>query len=260
MIKPFNQEPVSRLETAAGDIAWRRVKGTGPTLLWLGGFLSDMSGSKVARLSHAARLQGWDFLAFDYFGHGETGGDWTAARIGTWQANVLAVADRLTEGPIVAIGSSMGGHMLCALIKARPGKVRAAGFVAPAPDFVTALMLPGLSPEERRQLDVSGMHMLSGYDRPVGLSQAFFDEAARHEVLRDPVPFDGPVRILHGMKDDTVPWTHGVRLLQTLNSNDVRLSLIKDGDHRLSRPQDLDLLEDMASELRGWRPGWQLAI
>ncbi len=254
MIKPFNQEPVSWLETASGRIAYRRVNGIGPTLLWLGGFLSDMTGSKVARLSYTARLHGWDFLAFDYFGHGETGGDWNTARVGTWVANVLAVADELTEGPIAAIGSSMGGHMLCELIKARPGKVRAAGFIAPAPDFVTALMRPGLSPEEKRQLDVSGMHMLHGYDRPVGLSRAFFDEAEAHKVLEAPIPFDGPVRILHGMKDDVVPWRHGVRLLETLTSKDGRINLIKNGDHRLSRPQDLDLLEDMAAELRGYRP------
>jgi len=257
---------VSWLETSAGRIAYRRVKGntsgesentsgeSGPTLLWLGGFLSDMTGAKVARLSYVARLRGWDFLTFDYFGHGETGGDWSAARVGTWIGNVLAVADALTEGPIAAIGSSMGGHMLCELIKARPDKVRAAGFIAPAPDFVTALMLPGLSPEEKRQLDVSGMHMLNGYDRPVGLSQAFFDEAAAHKVLEAPIPFDGMVRILHGMKDDVVPWTHGVRLLETLATKDARMNLIKDGDHRLSRPQDLDLLEDMAAELRDYRP------
>jgi len=254
MIKPFNQEPASWLETDAGRIAYRRVKGQGPTLLWLGGFLSDMGGSKVARLSYMARLRGWDFLAFDYVGHGETGGDWNTARVGTWVANVLAVADALTDGPIVAIGSSMGGHMLCELIRARPGKVRAAGFIAPAPDFVTALMLPSLSPEEKRQLQVSGMHMLRGYDRPIGLSQAFFDEAATHQVLTGPIPFDGAVRILHGLKDDVVPWRHGMRLLETLGASDVRMTLIKDGDHRLSRPQDLDLLEDMAADLRGWRP------
>ena len=253
MIKPFNQEPASWLETGAGRIAYRRVKGRGPTLLWLGGFLSDMTGSKVARLSHAARLHGWDFLAFDYFGHGETGGDWGAARVGTWVGNVLAVADALTEGPIAAIGSSMGGHMLCELIRARPGKVRAAGFIAPAPDFVTALMLRRLSPEERRQLDVSGMHMLRGYDRPIGLSQAFFDEAATHRMLDTPIPFDGMARILQGMKDDTVPWQHALRLVEALGAADVRLDLIKDGDHRLSRPRDLDLLEDLAAELRNYR-------
>ncbi len=257
MIKPFNQEPASHLETATGRIAYRRVQGTGlggPTLLWLGGFLSDMTGSKVARLSHTAKLRGWDFLAFDYFGHGETGGDWSQARVGTWVDNVLAVADHLTEGPIAAVGSSMGGHMLCELIRARPGKVRAAGFIAPAPDFVTTLMRPGLSPEERRQLEVSGMHMLKGYDRPIGLSQAFFDEAATHTVLDAPIAFDGPVRILHGMQDDVVPWQHGVRLIETLTADDARIDLIKDGDHRLSRPQDLDLLEDMVAELRGYRP------
>ena len=253
MTKPFNQEPASWLETASGRIAYRQVKGNGPTLLWLGGFLSDMTSTKVNYLGKTARLRGWDFLAFDYFGHGETGGDWAAARVGTWVDNVLAVADALTEGSIVAIGSSMGGHMLCELIKARPGKVRAAGFIAPAPDFVTALMLPGLSPEEKRQLDVSGMHMLRGYDRPIGLSQAFFDEAAEHRVLDAPIPFDGPVRILHGMKDDVVPWRHGVRLLETLTTADARLDLIKAGDHRLSKPQDIDLLEDMAAELRGYR-------
>ncbi len=253
MIKPFNQEPASWLETAAGRIAYRRVKGNGPTLLWLGGFLSDMTSTKVGYLARLARMNGWDFLAFDYFGHGETGGDWNAARVGTWVANTLAVADSLTEGPIAAIASSMGGHMLCELIKARPGKVRAAGFIAPAPDFITELMLPGLSPEEKRQLEVSGMHMLGGYDRPIGLLQAFFAEATGHRVLDAAIPFDGAVRILHGQRDDVVPWRHGVRLLDTLTAKDARLTLIKDGDHRLSRPQDIDLLEEMAAELRTWR-------
>ena len=116
-------------------------------------------------------------------------------------------------------------------------------------------MLPNLSPEEKRQLDVSGMHMLGGYDRPIGLSRAFFDEAADHRVLDAAIPFGGMVRILHGMRDDVVPWSHGVRLLETLGAADARLTLMKDGDHRLSRPQDLDLLEDMATELRGYRPG-----
>jgi pimeloyl-ACP methyl ester carboxylesterase len=254
MITPFNQEPASWLETPRGRIAYRRVKGEGPTLLWLGGFLSDMGSTKVTRLGAMARARGWDFLAFDYFGHGETGGDWNAARVGTWVDNVLSVVDALTEGPIVAIGSSMGGHMLCELIKARPGKVLAAGFIAPAPDFITALMLPGLSPEEQRQLDVSGMHMLSGYDRPIGLSQAFFDEAAGHRVLNATIAFDGAVRILHGMQDDVVPWQHGLRLLEALSAADARMTLIKDGDHRLSKPQDIALLETMAAELREYRP------
>lgn len=249
MTSVWNQEPEWLYAPNGDRIAWRRVLGRGPTLLWLGGFLSDMHGAKIAVLSAAARDQGWDFLCFDYFGHGETGGDFAQARAGRWRDNVLAVVDALTDGPIAAVGSSMGGHMLASLIKARPGKVAAAGFIAPAADFVTKLMLPSLSPEAQRELLVSGVYMMPGYDRPVPLSQAFFDEAAQHEVLNEPIPFDGPVRILHGMKDDVVPWQHGVRLLDNLTSPDGRMILVKDGDHRLTRDQDLELLVEMVTDL-----------
>ncbi len=249
---PLVQKPGKWLNTPLGDrIAYRRIRGEGPTVLWLGGFLSDMTGSKITRLTEEARVRGWDFLCFDYFAHGETGGDFNDARVGRWFANALAVLDQLTQGPVVAVGSSMGGHMLSLLIKARPERIKAAGFLAPAADFATALMLPSLSPEERRQLDVSGVHMMPGYDRPVPLSQAFFDEARQHEVLNGPLAFEGPVRILHGMRDDLVPWQHGLRLLETFTTPDAHIHLIKDGDHRLSRPQDLDLLVDMVAELRG---------
>ena len=245
------QEPALFLDRLGEDrIAYRHVRGEGPTLLWLGGFLSDMTGSKITRLTNEARARGWDFLCFDYFAHGETGGAFDEARVGRWFANVLAVADHLTKGALVCVGSSMGGHMLSLLLKARPDRVRAAGFLAPAADFVTALMLPSLTPEERRELDVSGVYMMPGYDRPVPLSQAFFAEAARHDVLTSAIPFDGPVRILHGMRDDVVPWRHGVRLAEAFATPDVHIHLIKDGDHRLSRPQDLDLLVAMVAELR----------
>jgi len=209
-----------------------------------------MTGSKIARLTEEAQARGWDFLCFDYFAHGETGGDFADARVGRWFSNALAVCDHLTSGPLVAVGSSMGGHMLSLLVKARPERIKAAGFLAPAADFATALMLASLRPEDRRELAVSGVWMMPGYDRPVPLSQAFFDEAKSHEVLGAPIPFDGPVRILHGMADDVVPWQHGLRLLETLTTPDVHIHLIKDGDHRLSRPQDLDLLVNMVAELR----------
>jgi pimeloyl-ACP methyl ester carboxylesterase len=246
-----NQEPASFLETPGGDrIAYRHVRGDGPTVLWLGGFLSDMTGAKITRLTAEAQTRGWDFLCFDYFAHGETGGAFDEARVGRWFDNTLAVVDHLTQGPLVGVGSSMGGHMLSLLIKARPERVKAAGFLAPAADFATALMLPSLSPEDRRQLEVSGVYMMPGYDRPVPLSQAFFDEAAQHEVLNGPIPFEGPVRILYGMKDDVVPWRHGLRLLEAFTTPDAHMHLIKDGDHRLSRSQDLDLLVEMVAELR----------
>ncbi|WP_235074128.1 alpha/beta hydrolase family protein [Asticcacaulis sp. AC466] len=244
-----NQEPAAFLD-ASDRIAYRHVTGEGPTILWLGGFLSDMNGSKITRLTAEAKTCGWDFLCFDYFAHGETGGDFSEARVGRWFDNVLAVTDRLTQGRLVCVGSSMGGHMLSLLIKARPDRVAAAGFLAPAADFATALMLASLSPEDRRQLEVSGVYMMPGYDRPVPLSQAFFDEAAAHEVLNTALAFAGPARILHGMGDDVVPWQHGLRLLNTLTTPDAHMHLIKDGDHRLSRPQDLDLLVEMVAVLR----------
>ena len=245
------QEPAEWLDTPNGDrLAYRRVRGAGPTILWLGGFLSDMTGSKITRLTEESRARGWDFLCFDYFAHGETGGNIRDARVGRWFENALAALDHLTQGPVVAVGSSMGGHMLSLLMKARSNRIRSAGFLAPAADFATALMLPSLLPEDRRQLEVSGVWMMPGYDRPVPLSQVFFDEAAQHEVLNAPLAFDGPVRILHGMKDDVVPWQHGLRLLETVTTRDAHIYLIKDGDHRLSRPQDLDLLVDMVAELR----------
>ena len=246
------QDPATFLDVVGEDrIAYRHFRGEGPTILWLGGFLSDMTGSKITRLTAEARTRGWDFLCFDYFAHGETGGAFDQARVGRWKANVLAVADHLTTGPLICVGSSMGGHMLSLLIKARPERVKAAGFLAPAADFATALMLPSLSPEERRELEVSGVYLMPGYDRPVPLSQAFFAEAAQHEVLGEPIPFQGPARILHGMCDDVVPWQHGVRLVEAFADGDVRMQLIKDGDHRLSRPEDLDLLVAMVAELRG---------
>jgi pimeloyl-ACP methyl ester carboxylesterase len=246
-----NQEPASFLDAPGGDrIAYRHVRGDGPTLLWLGGFLSDMTGSKITRLTVEAKTRGWDFLCFDYFAHGETGGAFDEARVGRWFENVLAVADHLTHGPLVGVGSSMGGHMLSLLIRARPERVRAAGFLAPAADFATALMLPSLSPEDRRQLEVSGVYMMPSYDRPVPLSQAFFAEAAQHEVLNGPIAFEGAVRILHGMKDDVVPWRHGLRLLEAFTTPDAHMHLIKDGDHRLSRSQDLERLIEIVAELR----------
>jgi pimeloyl-ACP methyl ester carboxylesterase len=244
----LNQAPQWRDAPNGDRIAYRHIEGRGPTLLWLGGFLSDMTGSKIAYLSDLCRREGRAFTCFDYFAHGETGGDFALASVSRWRDNVLAIADMI-DGPLVAIGSSMGAHMLTLLLKARPDKVGAAGFIAPAPDFATKLMLPSLTPEQRQIYEATGVHMMPGYDRPVPLSKAFFADATQHETLNAPIAFDGPVRILHGMQDAVVPWTHGVRLLETLTSADARMELIKDGDHRLSRPQDLQRLGDMATEL-----------
>jgi pimeloyl-ACP methyl ester carboxylesterase len=245
-----NQDEVRVWRAGAGhDIAYRQIKGTGSTVLWLGGFKSDMTGTKAQVLADMAVRAGFGFVRFDYFGHGATGGDWNAARVGLWRQDVLEVVDNLTEGPLVVVGSSMGGWMTTLLIKDRPERVKAAGFIAPAPDFTHELMLPNLNPEERRALTVSGAFVMTGYDQDVTMSQAFFDEAKDHLVFGSPLTFDGPVRILHGMKDDVVPWSHGVKLAEHISGDDVRVTLIKDGDHRLSGPDDLKLLTAMVQEL-----------
>ncbi|WP_035441741.1 carboxylesterase [Asticcacaulis sp. YBE204] len=225
-------------------IAYRRLTGDGPTVLWLGGFKSDMTGSKAQALADAARSEGWDFLRFDYAAHGASSGTWDNARVGQWRQNVLDVVDNLTTGPLVIVGSSMGGWMASLLIRDRPERVRAAVFIAPAPDFATELMLPSLSPEDRRALEVSGFFNLRGYDYDVPMSQAFFDEARDHLVLDKPLPFDGPVQILHGLNDEVVPWEHGLRLARHVSAKDVTVTLIKGGDHRLSSPADLTRLVD----------------
>jgi len=247
MTAPANQDQTRFLNDR---IACRRIKGDGPTVLWLGGFKSDMTGSKAQALADAAHTEGWDYLRFDYSAHGESRGQWPDARIGTWRQDVLEVVDQLTDGPLLLVGSSMGGWMASLLMRDRPERVKAAVMIAPAPDFATELMLPNLSPEDRRALETAGAFNLTGYEDDVLMSQAFFDEAASHRVLIAPLRFDGPVRILHGLKDEVVPWTHGVRLLETLTGADVRLTLIKDGDHRLSQPEQIRLLIDTVRSLR----------
>lgn len=246
-----NQDETLYLSGHDGSrIAYRRIEGNGPTILWLGGFKSDMSGSKAQAIADAALANGWDFLRFDYAAHGASDGVWAEARVGHWRQNVLDVVDHLTHGPLVVVGSSMGGWMASLLMIARPERIGTALFIAPAPDFATALMLPNLSPEDRHALMTGGAFNLKGYDEDVLMSQAFFDEAEAHTVLGAAIAFEGQVHILHGMKDDVVPWTHGVRLAETLTTSQVRITLIKDGDHRLSRPQYLDLLIESVSALR----------
>jgi pimeloyl-ACP methyl ester carboxylesterase len=235
----------------ANRLAYSRVRGEGWLILWLGGFASDRKGSKAQALEQAARTNGWSYLGFDYFAHGESDGAWTQARVGQWIENVIEVVDSLTQGHLVVVGSSMGGWLLMHLLKIRPERVAAAGFIAPAPDFTHQLMLPSLDPEARHELARDGFLTLKGYDRPLSLSQAFFDEATSHQVLGNSIAFDGKVRILHGTNDEVVPWQHGMRVMETISATDITMTLIKDGDHRLSQPQHISMIIEMVRDLRG---------
>jgi pimeloyl-ACP methyl ester carboxylesterase len=240
------KETTGRLDRPDGEqIAWRRIDGRGPTVLWLGGFRSDMTGTKAQALAEWALARERSFLRFDYYGHGESSGDFAKGGcISRWREDALAVIDELTEGPLVLVGSSMGGWLSLLASAVRAERVQALVLIAPAPDFTEALMKPQFTPEVFRALEEDGVWIeRSDYD-PEGypITRLLIEDGARWSVLPGPLGFEGPVRILQGQRDDSVPWTHAHELVGALSGDDVVFTLIKDGDHRLSRPQDLQRL------------------
>lgn len=232
-------------------LAWRRVAGRGPTVVWLGGFRSDMGGTKAEALAAWAEASGRDCLRFDYFGHGASSGDFLKGTITGWREDALAVIDGLTQGPLVLVGSSMGGWLALLAALARPGRVKALALVAPAADFTEALMKPGLSSEARRALERDGVWMQPSEHGPdrYPVTRALIEDGARWSVLPGPLGFSGPVRILQGARDEAVPWTHAQELVAALQAPDVVFTLVKDGDHRLSRPQDIQRLLQAVEEI-----------
>ncbi len=224
-------------------LAYRRVAGRGPGVVFLGGFMSDMTGEKATALDALCRKQGRAFLRFDYRGHGASGGRFEEAVISDWLADTLDALDRLTDGPQVLVGSSMGGWLMLLAALARPGRVRALIGIAPAPDFVLR-MEAGLTADQRKALDDEGFFLRpSDYgDGPYTITKALIEDGRRRCLLDRPIPITAPVRLLHGMRDDAVPWRDSLRLAERLESGDVRTVFVKDGDHRLSRPPDLALL------------------
>jgi pimeloyl-ACP methyl ester carboxylesterase len=218
----------------------------GPGLFWLGGFNSDMRGTKALALDEWAAAHGRSCVRFDYSGHGESGGSFADGTIGRWLEESLAVFDQFCHGPQVVIGSSMGGWM--ALLLARKLARRAAGqaslaglvLIAPAPDFTEELMWKGFSPEIRQEIETKGVWLRpSAYGDPYPITRALIEEGRNHLLLGSTIEVGCPVRILQGARDPDVPWRHAFALAQRLPADDVVLTMIQDGDHRLSRPQDI---------------------
>lgn len=222
------------------NLAWRRVPGAGPTVVWLGGFRSDMTGTKAEALAEWAQAKGRAYVRFDYFAHGASDGDFARGTITRWREDALAVLDGLTEGPLVLVGSSMGGWIACLAAMVRPERLKAMVLIAPAPDFTEKLMAPELGPEAKAALATDGVWLRpSDYGDPYPITAKLLEDGARWSILPGPVPITAPVRILQGGQDPDVPWRHALELAQGLNGEDVVFTLIKDGDHRLSRPQDI---------------------
>jgi pimeloyl-ACP methyl ester carboxylesterase len=234
-------EASGTLERGGASIAWRRVAGRGPTILWLGGFRSEMSGTKAQALADWAAGGGRDFLRFDYFGHGVSGGAFEAGTITRWRADALAVIGNLTEGPLVLVGSSMGGWIACLAALARPQRVKALALIAPAADFTGRLLAPSLPAEGRAAIERDGVWRRPSLYDPAGypITRALLEDGARWSILPGPISITAPTRILQGGADPDVPWRHALELAMALESKDVVFTLIRDGDHRLSRESDL---------------------
>lgn len=231
-------------------IAWRHVAGAGPTVVWLGGFRSDMAGTKAQALADWALARGRAYVRFDYFGHGESSGDFAEGTITRWRADALAVLDELVEGQAVLVGSSMGGWISCLAAAAAPERIKALVLIAPAPDFTEKLMAPEMTEADHAEMGQTGVWLRpSDYGEPYPITRELLEDGARWSILPEPVNVHAPVRILQGGADPDVPWRHALELAQALRSQDVVFTLIKDGDHRLSRPQDIARLIEALDEV-----------
>ena len=241
--------PIGLIETLSGprglQLAFQRSQGVGPTLVWLCGFRSDMAGTKAAALHAWAQATGRAFLRFDYSGNGRSQGAFTDGDISAWLADTLALLDACTEGPLALVGSSMGGWLALLAARARPHRVKGLVLIAPAPDFTERLMWPELPDDARRAIMETGRwDRPSAYgDGPTPITRQLIEDGRHHLLMNGAIPFDGPVRILHGQLDPDVPWRLSLELAGALRSANVQVTLVKSGDHRLSTPGDIALLQ-----------------
>ncbi|MCW5729801.1 MAG: alpha/beta hydrolase [Alphaproteobacteria bacterium] len=248
-----SDEPARLARADASTIAYRRLAGKGPGVIFLGGFRSDMEGTKALALEAACRARGRAFLRFDYSGHGRSGGNFIEGTIGQWLDDALAVIDRLTEGPQILVGSSMGGWIALLAARARPARLAGLIGIAAAPDFTERLMWDCYPEERRRALLRDGIWFEpSQYsEEPYPITLKLIEEGRRHLLLDGPLPLAVPVRLLQGMRDPDVPWTHALDLMRAIVAEDARLTLLGSGDHRLSGPAELALLSTTLDELAG---------
>ena len=245
----------------ARAIAVRARGGGGPGLFWLGGFKSDMRGTKAQALAAWATQHERACVRFDYAGHGESSGNFAECTIGGWLGDSLAVFEAFCRGPQVVVGSSMGGWMALLMLRELKARAAAAGrpaaasvaglvLIAPAVDFTEVLMWQKMSPEVKQTIERTGAWARpSAYaQEPYPITKRLIEEGRNHLLLGSLIETGCPVRILQGVQDPDVPWTHAVELSSRLAQDDVVLTLVKDGDHRLSRPEDIERLLHVIEE------------
>jgi pimeloyl-ACP methyl ester carboxylesterase len=240
-------EESGRLPRADGvELAWKRLPGRGPVIVFLPGFRSDMEGAKALHLARRAAERGQAMLRLDYSGHGASGGRFEDGTIGLWTEDALAVIDGLTEGPLLLVGSSMGGWIGLNLALARPDRMAGYIGIAAAPDFTETLIWDTMpSPARQALMEKGVIHAPSDYGEPLPITRALIEDGRRHLRLGAAIPLRCPARLLQGQRDPDVPWRTALTLAERLASEDVQVILIKDGDHRLSRASDLAILDDV---------------
>ena len=239
------------LSASIGEkIAYKKSDGKGPTLVWCGGLKSDMEGGKATHLHNWAIEEERSYIRFDYFGHGESSGAFREGTISRWASDVVQVIDELTKGDVILVGSSMGGWASLLATLQRPNRVKGLLLIAPAPDFTQKLTWADWTDEQRETLERDGIvYVPSDYDEPYEYSRVLMKDGKANQILDAPINFDGPVRILQGAVDPVVPWEYSRQILDVITSEDVDYTLVKNGDHSLSAPEDLDRLVRVAKEL-----------
>lgn len=242
--QPANQPDGAGILARAGgaSMAYHRLVGRGPGVVFLHGFRSDMEGGKALALEAMCRSRGRAFLRFDLFGHGRSSGRVEDGCVSRWTADAVAALDELTEGPQILVGSSLGGWIALLAALARRSRVVGLVGVAAAPDFTEDLMWGQFTDRQRRDLRERGqVEMDNCYDpaTPWIIPRLLIEDGRNNLLLRDTINLFCPVRLIQGQRDEDVPWRTALRLADCLAGDDVHITLVKDGDHRLSRDQDL---------------------
>ncbi len=241
-----------RLSRPDGNaVAYVRSAGAQPGVIFCGGFMSDMTGTKAMALEQFCRARGHGYVRFDYLGHGQSTGRFADGAIGRWAADTIAVIDEVAQGPQVLVGSSMGGWIMLLAALARPERIHGLVGVAPAPDFTARMVAEDFNEAQRAALARDGqVEITSDYDtRPYVITQALIDDGNENLLLGGAIDLSCPVRLLHGMKDDAVPWQTSMKIMDALAGADVTATLVKNGDHRLSEPDDIERLWAAVGEL-----------
>lgn len=234
-----------QLKAPDGEIiAYVRTPGRSPGVVFLTGYKSDMTGQKALALEAFCRQRGNAFVRFDYLGHGQSSGQFTDGTIGRWRDDAVLVLDRLTAGPQVLVGSSLGGWIMVLAALRRRERVAGLLGVASAPDFTEDLVATKLSPAERQRLEAEGVIRLPDPygGEPTTVTRRIIEEGRKHLLLGGEIPLTCPARLIHGLDDEEVPWETSLRLAERLKSVDCEVILVKGGSHRLSEAADLERL------------------